>query len=378
VPARLLRPLSRRMAGGASGAAAREALLPKRLDAVESERELLRIGLVALRALVPSASGVALFALPSSSGGSGGGNAGSDAAAAGCSVEAFSSRLDAGARSALRDALRRVSCEDPSTSVAFLCAASAQEDGTSSAGTWAAADSRDWPDGAASFSDWAAAAGEDARASSVCFLTLAIAPTGGGRRKPAVAAALLRFENHKYSRAMSWLAAATGSSLFASALSTPPLPRDAAPLHRFCGAVGDALAARRDKAAAAALLHVNALARDIYPENLVGKMIARHSSINPVAAAVAGGALVAQDMLCESHESVTIVFADVVGWTGLAGGMSPETAMALLDRLWQRLDTLSVAHGVYKARACCACVAWMRVCLRLTLACLLACWLPSG
>jgi hypothetical protein len=32
--------------------------------------------------------------------------------------------------------------------------------------------------------------------------------------------------------------------------------------------------------------------------------------------------------------------------------MSPEEAMQLLDRLFQRFDTLATAHGIYKARAC--------------------------
>jgi hypothetical protein len=252
---------------------------------------------------------MALFTLPSAAaaeaaaGGVDGGAQGHSAC-----VEVFSPRLEVSARNAMRDSIRHIACEDPSTSVAFLCAAAA--DSTSG---WVAADSRDWPDGCSTFSDWrAAGTGHEARSSSVCFITLAIVPTGSGRHRPPVAAALLRFENHSYSRAMSAVAAITGSSLFASALSTPPLARDVAPVHRCCGIIGDALAARRDKAAAAALSHVNALARDIYPEHLVSAMKARHS-VAPLASAMSGGgALVAQDMLCESHESVTVIFAGTV------------------------------------------------------------------
>jgi hypothetical protein len=297
-----LRPLSRRITGAVSQSA-REALLPRRLDSADNERELLRVGLATLRALVPTASGMALFTLPSAAAAEAA--AVSDGGAHGHSacVEAFSPRLEVAARNAMRDSLRHIACEDPSTSVAFLCAAAAD-----SASGWVAADSRDWPDGCSTFSDWRAAIGHDSRNSSVCFVTLAIVPTGSGRHRPPVAAALLRFENRSYSRALSWLAAFTGSSLFAAALSTPPLARDVAPVHRCCGIIGDALAARRDKAAAAALSHVNALARDIYPEHLVGAMKARHS-VAPFSAAVSGGALVAQDMLCESHESVTVIFA---------------------------------------------------------------------
>jgi hypothetical protein len=41
----------------------------------------------------------------------------------------------------------------------------------------------------------------------------------------------------------------------------------------------------------------------------------------------------------------------IVGWTHLATTMTAQQAMALLDRLYQRFDTLSVAHGVYKGAA---------------------------
>ena len=360
------------LSGTAGAATSLEAMLPRRLDAAENERELLRVGLAALRALVPTGSAMALFTLPSYA---------EETGCAAC-VESFSPRLEHPARGALRDALRRVTCGDPSTSVAFLCDPSAGD-----GGGWCAADSRDWPEGAATFSDWTAALGsEDARESSVCFLTLAISPTGGGGGKAPVAAALLRFENHKLGRFLNGAAALTGWRMFTAAMSSPPLARDAAPLHRFCGIIGDALAARRDKAAAAAAAaeasHVNALARDVYPEHLIPAMKARHSTA-PMAHNSGGststvGTLVAQDMLCENHPSVTIIFAgaprlrrtaralccrcrctslthplphacaDVCRWTELAGSMSAQEAMGVLDRLWQRLDTLSVAHGCYK------------------------------
>ncbi len=251
----------------------------------------------------------------------------------------------------MRDALRRVACVDPSTSVAFLCDA-APDAGAGAA--WRAADSRDWPEGAATFSDWAAALGADERGSSACFLTLAIAPSRGG---PPLAAALLRFENRTLGRALNAAAALTGWRLLASSATAPPLARDAAPLLRFCSVMGDALAARRDKAAAAAALsHATALERDIFPAHLVPAVKARHS-VAPVQAASsavggprssAAALLAPQDMLCEAHEDVTVIFCDVCRWTAIAGGMSAQEAMGVLDRLWQRLDTLSVAHGVYK------------------------------
>ena len=342
------------LGGGPSGAeaaaaAALEAKLPRRLADADGERELLRVGLSSLRALVPSCSGAALFTLP----------AFSEVTGAVASAEAFEPRLPHAARGALRDALRRVACCDPSTSVAFLCDAAAPEGAVGPSEAWCAADSRDWPEGAATFSDWAAASAADARGSSVCFVTLAVSPTRGG---PPMAAALLRFENRRLSRALNAAAALTGWRLLTASDTAPPLSRDAAPLLRFCGVVGDALAARRDKAAAAAALsHATALERDIFPEHLVPAVKARHS-FAPMPGAPGGPPLMGgprssgaapiapQDMLCEAHEDVTVIFADVCRWTEIAGGMSAQEAMGVLDRLWQRLDTLSVSHGVYKAR----------------------------
>ena len=56
----------------------------------------------------------------------------------------------------------------------------------------------------------------------------------------------------------------------------------------------------------------------------------------------------AADMLLDRHQDVTVLFSDIAGWTSLASTLTPEEAMGLLDRLFQRFDTLSVAHGVYK------------------------------
>jgi class 3 adenylate cyclase len=57
------------------------------------------------------------------------------------------------------------------------------------------------------------------------------------------------------------------------------------------------------------------------------------------------------ELLMDSYSDVTVLFSDVVGWTSLSSSMTPEASMQLLDRLWQRYDTLVAAHGVYKARA---------------------------
>jgi hypothetical protein len=48
------------------------------------------------------------------------------------------------------------------------------------------------------------------------------------------------------------------------------------------------------------------------------------------------------DALPEYADCVTVIFADVAGWTALAGGLHPTEAHAALDALWQRFDTLAV------------------------------------
>jgi hypothetical protein len=48
------------------------------------------------------------------------------------------------------------------------------------------------------------------------------------------------------------------------------------------------------------------------------------------------------DFLPDYADCVTLIFADVAGWTALAGGMHPSEAHAALDALWQRFDTLAV------------------------------------
>jgi class 3 adenylate cyclase len=45
---------------------------------------------------------------------------------------------------------------------------------------------------------------------------------------------------------------------------------------------------------------------------------------------------------------VTVIFADIVSWTSLAATLTADASMRLLDKLFQRFDTLCSSHGVYK------------------------------
>jgi hypothetical protein len=315
------------------------ASLFRRLEpaAAPTERDALRVGVDALRCVLPHATAVALLTLPP---------APSDALrgspppvnAASSPEESVtqlfhSPKLGEASRAALRDALRRVTCGDPATSVAHLCSEAATDctgDAVAAPDAgWGVAYSRDWPDGAAAFSDWSAAArGASAAPGALAFLTLSVAPTGDGGRKAPLAAVLIRFDHAAHrnaalhatlrrgGRLRRWLAAAQQRVLLVLPHSgrPPPLSREVlASMRRVCGALGDALAARHAAAAAAALAHAHAIARDIYPEHLVGAMKARHSSANlafsspspgvtaRLSAAPLPGA--AEHMLCESYEA---------------------------------------------------------------------------
>ena len=50
----------------------------------------------------------------------------------------------------------------------------------------------------------------------------------------------------------------------------------------------------------------------------------------------------------DSYDDVTVIFSDIVNWTSISSALTAEECMQLLDRLWQRFDTLVAAHGVYK------------------------------
>ncbi len=54
--------------------------------------------------------------------------------------------------------------------------------------------------------------------------------------------------------------------------------------------------------------------------------------------------------LAERHEAVTVLVADLVGFTPLAEQLPPEQLAALLDRLFSAFDELCTAHGVEKIK----------------------------
>ena len=211
-----------------------------------------------------------------------------------------------------RDALRLAlsAHPDPSSSASLVC----------SPGGVAVADSGDWHTGTCAFSDWTAIVEAGCGAEQLVTARLASGGIPSG-----------------------CLVLAFGPK--AGFPSDDPAALDA--LHSFSEAVGAAVLNHRAKDAAAAaqtkLAHVERLAADIFPPHLLEAVAMRMAN-----AAGQGSGRMEEKPLMDSHADVTVIFADVVGWTQLAASMRPESAMLFLDRLWQRFDSLCTAHGMYK------------------------------
>jgi class 3 adenylate cyclase len=67
---------------------------------------------------------------------------------------------------------------------------------------------------------------------------------------------------------------------------------------------------------------------------------------NLVAQRLKGGAKV----IADSHDNVTVMFADIVGFTRLASTISAEELVAILDEIFRRFDHLVEHYGVEKIK----------------------------
>ncbi|MGQ0442684.1 MAG: adenylate/guanylate cyclase domain-containing protein [Methylophilaceae bacterium] len=54
--------------------------------------------------------------------------------------------------------------------------------------------------------------------------------------------------------------------------------------------------------------------------------------------------------IADSHESVTVLFADIVGFTKLTASMPPAELVELLSQLFSRFDLLAAQHGLEKIK----------------------------
>ncbi len=55
-------------------------------------------------------------------------------------------------------------------------------------------------------------------------------------------------------------------------------------------------------------------------------------------------------VIADEFHDVTIIFADIVGFTGLAGGMLPRELVGLLNSVFSAFDELALRHGVEKIK----------------------------
>ncbi len=72
--------------------------------------------------------------------------------------------------------------------------------------------------------------------------------------------------------------------------------------------------------------------------------------LNVLPAPVAARLKREEGVIADAHDAVTVLFADIVGFTPLAGRLPPADVVALLDRVFARWDALAARHGVEKIK----------------------------
>ncbi len=71
---------------------------------------------------------------------------------------------------------------------------------------------------------------------------------------------------------------------------------------------------------------------------------------NAIPASIAARLKRGEDRIAEAYADVTIVFADIVGFTPWSQRTDPSRVVALLDDLFTRLDAVADAHGIEKIK----------------------------
>ena len=72
--------------------------------------------------------------------------------------------------------------------------------------------------------------------------------------------------------------------------------------------------------------------------------------LNVLPASVAERLKNEEGVIADAHDDVTVLFADIVGFTQLAERLTPPEVVALLDRMFARWDELALRHGVEKIK----------------------------
>ncbi|MEW5307540.1 MAG: hypothetical protein WDW36_009928 [Sanguina aurantia] len=81
------------------------------------------------------------------------------------------------------------------------------------------------------------------------------------------------------------------------------------------------------------------LLESVFPRHVIEELTQRVTTVKPNRL---------DQHMATSHEEVTILFADLVGFTSMSEMMTPQEVMLLLNRLYTALDELLDVYGVYK------------------------------
>jgi class 3 adenylate cyclase len=96
----------------------------------------------------------------------------------------------------------------------------------------------------------------------------------------------------------------------------------------------------------AAGLLVTALAARVVRSDRAARELLRNVLPEGIAKRLAGG----RRRIADRHDDVTVLFADIVGFTLMATQLPPDELVRLLDDLFSRFDRITDAHGVEKIK----------------------------
>lgn len=84
--------------------------------------------------------------------------------------------------------------------------------------------------------------------------------------------------------------------------------------------------------------HLNTMAA-MFPRHII-EFIGNHHGTSSVPENVAH--------LARSHEDISVLFLDIVGFTSMAKEADPQDVMLMLNTLFSVFDQLCLSHGVHK------------------------------
>jgi guanylate cyclase len=85
-------------------------------------------------------------------------------------------------------------------------------------------------------------------------------------------------------------------------------------------------------------------------QRLAAQMQSRALLLDMLPASIAARLSRGERMIAETHPSTTVLFADVVNFTGLAATLSPHDLLLTLNQLFSIFDRLAARHGVEKIK----------------------------